>query len=252
MEIIRLFSISILLSTACLVRADTVFSSTAGGVAPSPAQARAESSSQINASGASAATGRKFEKMAESEIQDFRTQLEKQPFPTILQAGIDADRLEHDERKTSDIFLVALPEAMKKRPPDQAFLEQLKAAITNKDTPEVERDSLIAALGRAQREETAAILLELAATTRSDPNMHYDVVNAIGELGQAGEKFTPLLENQWFSPDNDHDQRMLYRVARGMAEAGGLSSIELLLDAALAPDGNLPLAVWNRKSGGPR
>jgi hypothetical protein len=237
MEIIRLLSISILLSAACLVRADAAFSSTAEGKASAPAEVHAQGVPQPNSPATSAVTGRKFGKMAEPEIQDFIEQLEKQPFPAILQAGIDADSLENDESKTRYIFLDALPEAMKKRLPGQAFLEQLKRLINNNDASESERLFSIDALGRAQRQETAALLLELAATTRSDPTMHWEVGDAISELGRAGEKFIPLLEQQWHDPNNDHDRQMLAQLAHGMVLADSPSSLELLLDAALMPDG---------------
>jgi hypothetical protein len=183
-------------------------------------------------------TRRWLTKIKASERKSILEQFVKQPLPAILQAGIDADRVEHNARKHQVIFADVLPAAMKEQPPSPPFLEQLKASINNKDNDPLDRALLIRALGAARTDAAAALLLDLAESTRSgEPGLHNEVACAIAWLGQAHEKFAPILEQQWRSPANDHDRAMLLNMASGLAMTHLPSEIELLQEAALAPAG---------------
>jgi hypothetical protein len=184
----------------------------------------------------------KFQNMGIRNRTAILSQIKKLDLSAILQAGIDADRVERDAMKHQIIFQTILPEAMNARPPSPEFLARLQAYIANPATPDLDRGMLLYALGEVKSGDTARLLLDFA-TTQTDPRMRNAAAGAVGALGNPNgpapleqqENMAPVLEQQWRSSGND--AVLLRSVASGMAVAGATSSIELLVRAALAPAG---------------
>lgn len=170
--------------------------------------------------------------------------ISNQDLPDILQAALDADRVEHDALKFTVIIQTVLPNAMKQRPPSPEFLGRLRDYIKDPANSKINRGMMIGALGEVQSLATVPILKDLYATS-ADPVLRAEAASGIAMLGapngqgpqEANESSAKSMEQIWLSPASNNDPVMLRSVANGIALLGASSGIEMLLQAALAPNG---------------
>lgn len=164
-------------------------------------------------------------------------EVRKQDLAVIFQAWIDADRMEHDPLKHKSLSTILTGE-LHERTPSAEFLAQLRAFINDPANSQLDRAVLVSVLGDAQRKETAEMLLDMAAKPPA-PELKN---NVLGSLGMAGalnnqdESLSPTYERAWRETARGNED-LLRSVACSMAGLGSASSLELVLNAALAPDG---------------
>ena len=90
-------------------------------------------------------------------------------------------------------------------------------------------------LALSATKESADLLID-EATNQTDGELKVEAIHAIGGLGgrSEDENLAPALNQLWIK---SNDQELIANSALSMAEIGTPSSIDLLLLAALAPDG---------------
>jgi hypothetical protein len=160
-------------------------------------------------------------------------EIAKKDLPAIVQAMLDAERVEHDDLKQMHLKTV-LAIAIRSQKPTPEFLEQLYGFITNGANSKYERDLLIGALDGAGSKETVDLLIRIANTARDQKTRtSAATLSAMGSLGQNGSELSPILERTWRETSNATPIRS---TASAVAEIGTPSGIELLLSAALATD----------------
>jgi hypothetical protein len=157
--------------------------------------------------------------------------------PSIFQAWIDADRVDHDPLKRKGLSMV-LSAALHTQAPGPEFLAQLRAFINDSANATMERAVLLSVIGYAQREETIELLLDFA-THPVVPELNSAVLSAIGAggvLNNMDERVSPVYDKAWRNVGSGNKD-LLHSIACSMARLGATSSMQLLLSAALAPDG---------------
>lgn len=177
----------------------------------------------------------KFANMGVLERNAILMEISNQELPAIFEAMLNAQRAEHDPMKQMGLQTV-LAGALKQKPPNPEFLEQLRAFVTNSSNLQFERDLVFGALGSAATPETVKLLAELA-TTSSDQKISQAATGSLGTVWAGmggGEKLSPTLEQVW---RESSDPKLLLGAASSMAKIGAPSSIELLLSEGLATDG---------------
>jgi hypothetical protein len=160
----------------------------------------------------------------------------KQDYPAILQSWIDAGHVEHDLMK-QEAIASQLGGLMKYRPPSMEFLHTLRDFISNKTNSVSERDMLLGSITYAGTRQAEEILIEIA--TNASDNVTRSAMGSISTLGTSRgggmqEDLAPALDQLW---GHTGDQTMLLSVAQAMAQVGAPSSMELLMAAALLPNG---------------
>jgi hypothetical protein len=158
--------------------------------------------------------------------------IEYRDFPSIFQAWIDAERVDHDLLKQRCLS-IGLADAMQERHPSLEFLAQMRAFINDPANSMRARARLVSVLGVARRRRTTEILLEMAAHPPTK-ELKDAVLMALGVSVNEGS--SAVYERAWREADPGNED-LLYSVARSMAGCGAASSMETLLTAALAPDG---------------
>jgi len=169
------------------------------------------------------------------EANALLNEIGKKDFPSILQAMLDAERVEHDQTKQLAIQ-TTLTGAIRDRTPPPGFFEQLRQFAVNPSNPESERELVLAAVGSAATEETTKFLIDLTLHAQ-DPALRRSAGSFLGLAGAmngAGVKLAPMLDELWLS---SRDQNLLLTIAQPMAKIGAPSSVGHLLSAALAPFG---------------
>jgi hypothetical protein len=206
--------------------------------------------------GTVAVAQRKFGDMDVSERNAILAQIEKMELPAIFQAMLDAGRVEQDFRKQNSIQMI-LAYALRGKSPSPEFLAQLRAFLEDHSNSAFERTVLVlGVLQEASTKESVNLLIEEAIHS-PDNDMRRLATGSIAGVnagwgdGIYHEEISPALERAW---RESSDQGLLLSVALAMVKAGAASSVELLLDAALAPEGNdtvrqrLALDVLNSKT----
>jgi hypothetical protein len=175
--------------------------------------------------------------MRVSERMAILDKIRKGDLLSIFQAWIDAERVEHDQRKHNSLSTI-LTGALHERTLSPEFLAEMRAFINDPANSEQDRAVLVSVLGEAQRKETTEVLLDMA----DHPPAKEIEPNVLASLGMAGilnnqdESLSPTYERVWreAGPGNED---LLRSVACSMARLGAPSSMEMLLTAALAPAG---------------
>ena len=125
---------------------------------------------------------------------------------------------------------------MADRPPSPEFLAQLEAFVNDTSNTLLDRQIILDVLGGAQRPETVDLLMKVSANS-SSPAMKNSALASLattGMMNDQNENLAPKFEQAWRSTRNADELRS---TARALAQLGAASSMELLLTAALAPDG---------------
>lgn len=213
---------------------------------PASLPAVSSSTSQVPPSGApsqppstqGAAIGhqRHFVNMGVLEANAILDEIMKRDYASIMQSWLDAGRIEHDLPK-QDAIASQLGGVLRNRPPSPEFLRQMRDFIVDNSNSKLERGMLLGALTFAATKQTEETLIEIATTASDDVTR-----SAMGSISTLGtnfgganqEELAPALEQLW---RDSHYQTMRLSVAKAMAQVGAPSSIELLLTAALAPNG---------------
>ncbi len=178
--------------------------------------------------------GKKFKDMTLHEEKAVMDEIKKRDLPAIFQAMIDAKRVENDSRKQLHLQTVFSNALMAKKPSPE-FLEQMYGFITNSANSEFERHLLIGALESASTKETVELLLRVAKTAPDEKfRKAAATLSGVGSNSLTEREVLPQLERTW---KETSDLTLLRSTAAGMAKIGAPSSIELLLSAALATDG---------------
>jgi len=133
---------------------------------------------------------RNFSNMDVLERKAVCDKIRMQDHAAILQAWIDADRIEHDRGKHS-MLGTTLSFAMHERPPSPESLVLLRAFIYDSANSELDREILITNLGYAQRKETTDLLLDMWAHPPADKELKNSLLASLGmvnaQLGHYGE-----------------------------------------------------------------
>ena len=135
---------------------------------------------------------------------------------------------------------------MREKMPPLELFEKMKAFIADRSNSPSERGQLIGVLASAATREAASLLI-YEATTQTENVLKDSAISSISNLGGGGSRdfLPPMIEPLW---RDSNDAKLLKAVAIAMAQEGAPSCIELLLPAALAPDGQDDVrrdaAVW--------
>ena len=184
---------------------------------------------------ATATSERQYKDWSFAERRTFVAELRKRDHAVIFQAWIDADRVDHDARKHG-ILVTTLTSAMADRPPSPEFLAQLEAFVNDSSNTLLDRQIILGVLGGVQRPETVDLLMKQSANAASSElrNSALASLATTGIMNDQDESLAPKFEEAWRSTSNADQLRS---TARALAQLGAASSMELLLTAALAPDG---------------
>jgi hypothetical protein len=202
----------------------------------SQAQTVVASSQSVAASNTATDSKRPFIKMGVLEANAVVDEIMKQDYASIWQSWLDAGRVEHDSPK-QDAIASQLGGLLRQRPPPPEFLKQMREFIDDSSNSNLERGMLLGALQFAETKQTEKVLIEIAASASDDVTR-----SAMGSISMLGTQFggandeelAPALEQLW---RESRDQTMILSVVKAMAQVGAPSSMELLLTAALAPNG---------------
>ncbi len=183
-----------------------------------------------------ASSRRTISEMGAIEANAIVDAIMKKGYPAIFQDWLDAGHVEHDLMK-QEAIASQLGGLMKFRPPDQEFLHTLRDFITNKSNSVSERDMLLGSITYAGTKETEDVLIGIASNASDDVTR--SAIGSISILGTSRgggiqEELAPALDQLWRQTG---DQTMLMSAAQAMAQVGAPSSMELLLTAALQPNG---------------
>lgn len=187
-----------------------------------------------NPSGNSA-PARKFRDMPVLECNAILEEIRKQDFDFIMRAWLDAGRVEKDATKQGSIVTL-WGYTISQRAPSPEFYKKMKAIMADASYSIQERGQLIGVLSIAATKETADILI-YEATHQTDKDLKAMATFAIRSLGENSynEAISIALEPLW---KESNDPQMLASVARSMGRIGAPSSVQLLLSAAMVPDGS--------------
>lgn len=217
----------------------TLPSTPASLAAAKPPQSKAAVTAPTHANAAPSGDAVPKRKLSEIDLLEgsaVMNEIANKDLLAIFQHFLDAGRAENDEMKQSGLSGI-LAEAILNRKPDPVFLKKLQEFIES-DTPSArERGMMLDTLGRAGTKEAGELLLHEAATL-NDTKLRGTAIQCVSNLGDAmswkrGE-ITPALVRVWKATN---DPGLMAATARSMARLGSAESIELLLAAALAPDG---------------
>jgi len=178
--------------------------------------------------------GPKFINMSGRDRRLFLRELGKRDINTIFHAMLDAQRVDHDPLKQMAVRSV-LGDALRDKSPSPSFLAELRAFVTDGSNSNFERKLVIGALESASTPATVDLLTQIAASSpEKDIREACGALVGVGGLGRGGEEVTPVLERAW---RETRDPDVITSTSLEMAKIGTPSSIDLLLAAALAPEG---------------
>jgi len=199
----------------------------------SQSQSTIASPSPAPAPGVGAGSPRKFSEMRVLERNAILDKIAKQDLPSILQAMLDAARVEQDPMKQMHLQSV-LSDALRLKSPSPEFLNQVKAFVADSSNSRFERQLVIGALRSAATKETVDLMIQIATTSADqDIRQSASALASVDQTAGAGEKLSPSFERVW---RETNDQNMLFSAAASMGKIGAPSGIELLLDAVLTND----------------
>lgn len=182
----------------------------------------------------SAPPKRKYSEMGNEEGRAVIEEIEKKDMEAILQHFLDADRIEHDGMKRM-VILDILSAELRNRKPNMAFLKTLREFIESGAPTKFDQDMMLGVLARASTKEPGELLLHLAATLRNK-DTRKSAIRSVGNLvrDEADETLAPALNRAWIETT---ESDLMESAAKAMGRTGAPSSVELLLTAALLPDG---------------
>ncbi len=197
---------------------------------PQPAT---EPVSKANTSDNGAGQHRKFQYMPARERNEILDEIAKLDIYQIFQHYIDANKIEKDIGKQSGIANI-LTVALTEKEPSPEFIEKMHQFVIDRSYTDLERGLIVGAFAGTQTKVGAEFVL-WSATIQPDQDIRSSNISFIEQLGGGGsQKYLPaMIEPLW---RESKDPKMLKSVARAMAREGAPSSIELLLQAASAPD----------------
>ena len=201
---------------------------------PNQSAAKAALSQGSAATGGNVAPVRKFSEMGVLERGAVIRELRKKDLAEIFQYFLDAERVEQDSMKQMAVQSV-LSDELKERKFNPEFLKKLQEFIESDVPSKFERGMVLGALGDAATKETGELLLH-EATTLKHADVRGDAIASVQVLGDRAENedLSPALNRAWTTTN---DPLFLRSVGISMARIGSSASVDLLLSAALAPDG---------------
>lgn len=183
---------------------------------------------------ASVSPRKKISEMGVLEEMAVMAEIKKQELPEIFRAMIDANRVEHDDLKQMHLQTV-FANALRRKKPTPEFLEQMYGFTTNRANSEFERGLLIGALEEAGTKESVDLLLRIAQSAPDEKmRTSASALSGVASSSMNAPDLSPMLERTWRETSNP---TLLRSTAITMAKIGTASSVEMLLLAALATDG---------------
>ena len=116
--------------------------------------------------------------------------------------------------------------------PSPTFLRQVRAFLEDRSNSKEGRDLLFDTFVRSRTPASVRLLIQLASTS-PDPDLRQAAIKSLSTESEANL----LLEKVWCESNGE---QLLAAVSLNMARLGRPDDIELLLDAALAPDPESP------------
>jgi len=179
-----------------------------------------------------------FSEMPVLERGKIMKEIREKDINAIFQHFLDAGRVENDPMKQGAVQL-CLADALRDRPPNPAFLKKLQEFIESDEASKFERKMALGALSFAATKETVGLLIHEALNLK-DKELRESAVACIRDVGDIvsgtleKDDFTPKLTAVWFSTN---DPKIMLSSAESLGRIGSASGVDVLLAAALAPDG---------------
>jgi hypothetical protein len=190
---------------------------------------------QPNAASAPVVAGaapRKFIDMTARESREILRQIKATDADELLRLFLDAGRIDQDPMKQSALQGRLTGALMgKKYAPD--FIERMKRFVMDAANSKLERGLVTSAFASARTKEGAEFVLWVVAN-HTDLEVRAGAISNIRGLGGSQPYLPAMIEPLW-RESNDAD--LLKAVAEALAREGAPSSIELLLPAVAASDG---------------
>ena len=176
--------------------------------------------------------GRKFSDMPLRERLDILDQIKATDADELLQLFLNAGRIDQDPMKQS-MLEMKLEGAIleKKYAPD--FIARMKQFVMDDSNSKLERGLVISAFASARTKEASEFVF-WALANLADPELRAGIIGNIQGLGGSQPYLPAMIEPLW---KESKDAKLLYAVAEAMAREAAPSSIELLLPALAADDG---------------
>jgi len=177
---------------------------------------------------------KKWNEVSLAEGGAIMAEIAKKDMSSIFQHFLDAGRVENDLGKQGAVRNL-LEYGLRDRKPDPAFLKKLQEFIESDEPSKLERGMMIGILANAGTKEAAELLIH-EAINLEDKELRGTAIAGLGNIGYGVEKddFTPKLTAMWFATN---DPKTMLSSAESLGRIGSSSGVEVLLTAALAPDG---------------
>lgn len=165
-------------------------------------------------------------------------EIREKDITAIFQHFLDAGRVENDPMKQGAVQNY-LAYALRDRPPNPVFLKKLQEFIESDEVSKFERRMALGALSFAATKETVGLLIH-EALNLTDKELQDSAVACVRDVGDIvngtleKDDFTPKLTAMWFATN---DPKTMLSSAESLGRIGSSSGVEVLLTAALAPDG---------------
>jgi len=179
-----------------------------------------------------------FSEMAVLERGKIMKEIREKDINAIFQHFLDAGRVENDPMKQGAVQNY-LAYALRDRPPNPVFLKKLQEFIESDEASKFERKMALGALSFAATKETVGLLIHEALNLK-DKELRDSAVACVRDVGDIvsgtleKDDFTPKLTAMWFATN---DPKTMLSTAQSIGRIGSASGVEVLLSAALAPDG---------------
>ncbi|MEI7819647.1 MAG: hypothetical protein WCK55_01920 [Verrucomicrobiota bacterium] len=181
---------------------------------------------------------KKFSEMPVLERGKIMKEIREKDINAIFQHFLDAGRVENDPMKQGAVQNY-LAYALRDRPPNPVFLKKLQEFIESDEASKFERRMALGALSFAATKETVGLLIH-EALNLTDKELRDSAVACVRDVGDIvngtleKDDFTPKLTAMWFATN---DPKTMLSSAESLGRIGSSSGVEVLLTAALAPDG---------------
>ncbi len=133
--------------------------------------------------------------------------------------------------------MTGLTGEIRARTPPPEFFALLRGFIEDSSNSKLERQILIGGVGEAATKQTVEFFINLRQTA-TDPEVRGWALGGLAGIGrvgtESGAQLVAPLEKLW---RDTSDPQVLMTIANPLAEIGAASSVQFLLDAALAPPG---------------
>ena len=183
-------------------------------------------------------TQKKFSEMPVLERGKIMKEIRVKDIDAIFQHFLDAGRVENDPMKQGAVQL-CLADALRDRPSNPVFLKELQEFIESDEPSKLERKMVLGTLSFAATKETVELLIHEALNLQ-DKEMRDSAIAKLSSVGEVvggrmeKDDFTPKLTAVWFATN---DPKTMLLSAESLGRIGSSSGVEVLLTAALAPDG---------------